>query len=77
MRSLYCISSARGLMMRAQTFVHDYARRAEARLVDGHLLHAWLLPHATKDPRRVPHAHPPVEHPHRPLLTTLPALGVV
>ncbi len=38
-------------------FMHDDAWRTEAGLDHNNFVHARLLPHAAKDPRRIPHTH--------------------
>lgn len=58
LRMLFSLYAPSGILtLRGQTYVHDDARCAEARLVDGNKLHAWVLPHPAKDTRGVPHPH--------------------
>lgn len=47
--------------------MYDDARRAEARLDNGHIVYARLFPDATKDSGRVPYANKEVIPPIYPL----------
>ena len=38
-----------------QTSLYDYARCSKARLIDGNILYARMLPYTTKNPRGIPH----------------------
>jgi len=35
--------------------MHDHAGSTKTGIYNGHVMYAWLFPHATKDPRGIPH----------------------